>query len=291
MYWEGVMLKDNQSLYRTGLRHGDCITVNYQAQGSCREVMESIDWLNNVVEDLRVNGPPTISSTGVFPHLNSSDIEKHLINLCFKRFYPWSDPQIYVNKLMYLHEGALDQLCSLLKLLVSVPWHELMLLQGKIVTARILIVLWNFGESFYLRRQLHHRQVVEICLNALSIKPIPRYTEFFDDSTDIDDDTDEATFELITCACGLLTNLSELEECRIEISTNSQALSQLVDLILCPTFHGQGISCAVLTFMCLANTEATHVHLCRANIITGLLDRISTISHLQIQHDESTLIE
>ena len=62
-----------------------------------------------------------------------------------------------------------------------------------------------------------------------------------------------------------------MDECRLPLATNSEALSQMVEVALCPTFRGHAATCAVVTFMNLANMDETHIHLAKDEYIEGLL--------------------
>lgn len=64
-----------------------------------------------------------------------------------------------------------------------------------------------------------------------------------------------------------------MDECKLDIATNSLALHQMVQVALCDTFcqyREQVLHCVVITFMSLANIEETHIYLAQAVYIEGL---------------------
>ena len=74
----------------------------------------------------------------------------------------------------------------------------------------------------------------------------------------------------------LYCSLSEVDEYKLEIAQNSEALLQMVHVSVCPTFSEfdsseQSLHCVVLLFMALANLDEAHVHLAKDKYIDYLL--------------------
>ena len=185
LYWQSVFLRPSSKLYDIGLRNGDTITVKYHSQCECKEVLASIQWLSSIVSEIKSKGVPTLTNRVNIHQFDLSSIETYLKNLSFVHFHPWLRPDKYVNKIFFHEHGGLQLISSLFELLLSVKWDSLEL-DAKFCLVLLQYVLWNFGESFMLRKQMYQHGVLTMCMKCLLIKPVTPFCDFLSEESNLE---------------------------------------------------------------------------------------------------------
>ena len=180
--WQGVILNNETRLYDHGITSDDHLTVTYYGECDCRDVIDSVQWLGNLLNEIMEKGLPLIENNIQIDYLDTELQDAHLEDLSFQLFHPWQSPNKYLNKLLFMDLGGLDKLCELYAKILHYSWDKTSL-ELKFCEGHILGVLWNFGETFPLRRHMFTHGVLDMTLKSLVRKPVQRYTLFCDDST------------------------------------------------------------------------------------------------------------
>ncbi len=166
--YNSCILKDDTILIALSIRDGDTFHVKYLEKGHCSEVVETIAWMRLVLAGIqRENPSATVGMSWELNNLVTRGIWNEMIeSLAFKYFYPWLDPVKYVNKLHFAHHGGVQILMELHAALLQKKWQErLMILQ--LVEFSLLRVIWNFSETFPLRRAITKNKGIERCIQSM----------------------------------------------------------------------------------------------------------------------------
>ena len=162
-------LRDD-NLERLNVRNGDTFVVHYFSKADCKEILDCIKWLEQLLESIKRWKESDYSAA-----LNYPRKEDCLENLGFNLFLPWLEPQKYANKLYFIAKDGLNQVIDALNILLDVSSlpYELSLIEG-----RLLVILWNITEDAHIRRALVEAGGVQTCTKALLRVPVvpPTYS-------------------------------------------------------------------------------------------------------------------
>lgn len=205
--YETHPLPSNTALDSLRIRSGDTLHVDYSSEGDCEEVIQVISWLGMILGGLKLESPSV--ACGISPGLNHvimMGIEAEFIEeLAFDYFFPWLDPKKYANKLHFVHNGGVEIIMEVYALLQRQPWGNC-LLKLKYIEYGILRVLWNFSETFTLRRLITRHGGLELCMHSLLRKRLEKGKEIVDDEVPRQDaqNQDWILVETIGAALGTL---------------------------------------------------------------------------------------
>ena len=179
--WAGSTLNEERFLHSYGLRENDVLEVVYYSRGACVLIVESVNWLREVVTKLRADGVPfrTDLSLESFPQLTYDQQELYLRRLWGDLFQPWHNPSKYTNKMHFVFLGGLDLLVELHSFVLQNEWADT---PGVLKYTEFLLLhsFWSFGETFSLQRLAINKGAMELFLKSLQrLKVNP--TEVFRD--------------------------------------------------------------------------------------------------------------
>ena len=198
-------LINENDLKAARLRSGDAITVFYLSEGDCEEIVKVLSWMGLILASLKQEYPSL--THGINQELNRLliyGIECELIeNLAFDYFYPWLDARKYVNKLHFLHNGGLEIIMEIYSLLLKETWGQCFL-KMKYLEYGILRVLWNFSETFALRRAIIHLGGLNMCMTSLLRESVMRGEAIVDRQSPRGTNQDWILVENIGAALGTL---------------------------------------------------------------------------------------
>ena len=166
--YDGHTLTNNIRLSTLRVRDGDTFIVKYLQKGNCSEIIEVIRWMSLLLATLRHDNPSVF--TGMSREMDEIvvvGIRDELIeDLAHKYFYPWLDPIKYVNKLHFAYNGGVEIMMQVFEALQQRPWREC-LVKMKYVEYGLLRVIWNFSETFPLRRAITRNGGIKMCTQSL----------------------------------------------------------------------------------------------------------------------------
>ena len=174
-------LTDDMRLDVLKIRSGDTIRVNYHSDADCKEITQIINWLEMLVDALRMENPSHMCGIS-----NSLDqiilvgIQAEFIeDLAFEFFFPWLNARKYANKLHFVENSGVDIIMELYSLVQRQAWKN-SLLKLKYMEYGILRVLWNLSETFALRRIIVQHGGLEMCMKSLLRKKLEKGEEIID---------------------------------------------------------------------------------------------------------------
>ena len=205
MYEMHPLINEND-LKAARLRSGDAITVFYLSEGDCEEIVKVLSWMGLILASLKQKGGLCYGCE-INQELNRLLIYgiecEHIENLAFDYFYPWLDARKYVNKLHFLHNGGLEIMMEIYSHLLKKTWSQC-LLKVKYLEYGILRVLWNFSETFALRRAIIHLGGLDMCMTSLLREPVMRGEAIVDRQSPRGTNQDWILVENIGAALGTL---------------------------------------------------------------------------------------
>lgn len=212
------------------IRSGDTITVKYLAEGNCQEILEIISWMGVVRAILKQEKPSVTRgiSECLYELLTSAIEFRYMENLAFDYLYPWLDAKKYANKLFFLSNGGLHIMMELYSLLVRESW-KMQLLKMKHLEYGILRVLWNFSETFSLRREIIRLGGLEMCMQSLMRENVVKGEAIIDRQSPRDAFKDWILVENLGAALGTLCKYVSpaFDSCVIAVNKLSQSYCDL----------------------------------------------------------------
>ena len=168
--FEHQMLDDSASLKEMYLREGDTISVSYDHEGDCKEIIETVQWLRSLEGSLGLVMFPLQPATRDF--INRGIYNRVLVKLAMDFFYPWFKTRTYVNKLHFIALNGFDVMAAILSKVLSASWEILEPCLHTIVED-ILLSLWNMCESPEIKKMLlAHDHFLGLCLKCFTLKKV-----------------------------------------------------------------------------------------------------------------------
>ena len=200
--YEAYPLSDCTNLEVARIRSGDTFQVSYSSEGDCEDIKKAVRWFEQVKNFLE-REDPTLDRpmSNDFRGLVKQGLEGDLFeNLAFQYFVPWDETKKYVNKLFFVQCGGLDVIMEVYALLHRHPWTQCEL-HLKHLEQEIILVLWNFSETFEIRRLMLARNGLELCIQSL-LRQRVKEGERIEDT--VNDHHWRVLMNVIVCALGLL---------------------------------------------------------------------------------------
>ena len=205
LVYESQCHSDAACLSALKMRSGDSLLVEYYSEGDCKEVIQVIHWMSLLLAVLKTENPSV--DTGMSQGLEDlvmMGIDAGFIeDLAFEYFFPWLSPKKYVNKLHFVHNGGVDIILELYRLLLRNPWPRCVL-KLKYIEYGILRILWNLSETFALRRLIVRHGGLQMCMKSLQRKVLEKGKPITDEESPGNTTYDWILVETIGAALGTL---------------------------------------------------------------------------------------
>ena len=173
LLYDSHTLSDDSALDACCIRSGDTLHVRYPSEGDCKAILEITSWMGLLLAALKQEDPSSVRrpSDGLEILLMVGIENEFMKNLANEHFSPWLDAKKYINKVYFVHNGGLDIIMRLYALLLRQPWSKCHI-KLKYMERQILSVLWNFTETFALRRRVNQHGGVELVIKSLLRKTL-----------------------------------------------------------------------------------------------------------------------
>ncbi len=160
--YEGHTLKDDTVLTSLRVRDGDTFNVKYLEKGHCSDINKVIAWMKDTVAALQ--------QAEISKQANELLVEgmqnDYVGSLAQEYFYPWLDPVRYANKLHFVYRGGVDLLMDLHAALNQRKWSKRNS-NSQFIEYCLLRAIWNFSETFPLRRAICKRNGIDKCIQSM----------------------------------------------------------------------------------------------------------------------------
>eukprot|EP00731_Ephydatia_muelleri_P018503 Em0011g543a len=273
--FEFVQLKDTDRVDSIRLQSGDTVFVNYKSEADCESVKVALDWMQ-LLTCLLQGEVPSVTNPMSFD-LNEvirAGIDDRLMeDLAFQKFSPWTCPVKQTNKMYFVDLGGLDVLMELYSMVQREAWCT-SIIEMKFLEASCMCILSNLASSNDLRRLIISKDGVARSIRSFLHVPLKKGFEVVDDSgcPGRPDHNNIILVDVVQSALAILCNVCEMPEIHEELASNSELLRQLLCVSVSPTFEILRAQLVASIFLCCAHSPSVHAHLCRAEVIEGLLE-------------------
>ena len=165
--FEAHRLSDDTLLEGEKIRSEDTLHIEYTSKGNCKEISSTVAWFGKVREILIAEDPTLTLSVGLEDLIDQGFEDGLTESLIFDYLYPWLDTEKYVNRLYFVYCGGLEVVMDIYAAIHRHPWNECAF-KLQLMEREILRVLWNFCETFDLRRLIiSHNNGLDLCIKSL----------------------------------------------------------------------------------------------------------------------------
>ena len=162
-YTTGHGLSNDIKLSDLKVRNGDTFHVKYLAKGNCTDLINTITWLGQLSSAMASG-----SSDADLIDVAEIGIQQDLLDNLGTSFHPWADPtsRTYVNKLFFVDNDGINVILKVYEFLLQKSWNETDV-YFKHLECLIIGSLWNFAQTFPLRRLLIQHNVTPMLTQSL----------------------------------------------------------------------------------------------------------------------------
>ena len=213
LYFESVLIGDNERLDSHRIRDGDALQVHYNSEGDVEDVLEIISSMREMatfLESIQPELTKEVISRELDMRIIRSVKAPKVESLPAKYFWPCPAERANANRLLFISNNGLELMHQLHVILLQQPWKKTPL-EMQYLEHAILRTLWNITATFSIRTLVLMRPTldaiaqsllrVKVEHNATIAAPRNKYTRRMAPQGELDRVLSEVLYKAIGTIC------------------------------------------------------------------------------------------